>query len=97
MVDYSFFARQNLHLKTFVWSWTAEYQTNKIIEELKSELPSIDDLKSTLKTTFIKELLQRQIHKGLEAAHQYWDNRTEGWPLKIVLLNKKRFVSLQTK
>jgi len=41
-------------------------------------LPSIDDLKSTLKTTFIKELLQRQIHKGLEAAHQYWDNRTEG-------------------
>ena len=27
----------------------AEYQTNKIIEELKSELPSIDDLESTLK------------------------------------------------
>ena len=26
----------------------AEYQTNKIIEELKSELPSIDDLESTL-------------------------------------------------
>ena len=26
----------------------AEYQTNKMIEELKSELPSIDDLESTL-------------------------------------------------
>ena len=25
-----------------------------------------------------KELLQRQIHKGLEAAHQRWENRTEG-------------------
>ena len=27
----------------------AEYQTNKLIEELKSELPSIDDLENTLK------------------------------------------------
>jgi len=27
----------------------AEYQTNKIIEELKSELPSIDDLEKTMK------------------------------------------------
>ena len=27
----------------------AEYQTNKMIEELKSELPSIDDLEQTLK------------------------------------------------
>ena len=27
----------------------AEYQTNKVIEELKSELPSIDDLENTLK------------------------------------------------
>ena len=26
----------------------AEYQTNKMIEELKSELPSIDDLEDTL-------------------------------------------------
>jgi len=26
----------------------AEYQTNKMIEELKSELPSIDDLENTL-------------------------------------------------
>jgi hypothetical protein len=26
----------------------AEYQTSKMIEELKSELPSIDDLENTL-------------------------------------------------
>lgn len=24
-----------------------------------------------------KELLQRQLHKGLEAAHQRWENLTE--------------------
>jgi hypothetical protein len=27
----------------------AEYQTNKIMEDLKSELPSIDDLENTIK------------------------------------------------
>ena len=28
-------------------------------------------------STITKELLQRQIHKGLEAARQRWDNRQE--------------------
>ena len=27
--------------------------------------------------TITKELLQRQLHKGLEAARQRWGNRTE--------------------
>ena len=37
----------------------AEYQTSKMIEELKSELPSIDDLERTVKDLPPKEELQR--------------------------------------
>ena len=33
-------------------------------------------MKSSISTTS-KELLQRQLHKGLEAARQRWENRSE--------------------
>ena len=33
----------------FPWNRFAEYQTSKMIEDLKSELPSIDDLERTVK------------------------------------------------
>ena len=46
-------------------------------------------------STITKDLLQRQIRKSLEAARQHWENRSKDLPLKIVLPNKKRFVSLQ--
>ena len=42
-----------------------------------------------------KKLLQRQIHKSLEASRRHWENRSMDLPLKIVLPNKKRIVPLQ--